>query len=292
MLLGFYVVTMLGTMTRGFQRIDFVPVLRSPININRRFISTTVSLASEAQAQEQTKLPKDVENRLTLLLHSLSINHSKTFANPEDLDTITNIANLRGAHEKFGKSAVKTFNTFVLKGGGVGGRGLEEEGARRTAQQIEFLFRRHQASISEIFRNSDDEDGDSEALTRPQYPLAVVLDNLRSSTNVGSIIRTLSFFSVPRLIPVGITPSPHSVGREAVVKSSLGAENDVDCWTRYDTLEDAVGALRNEGYRIVAFETVEGAEKLNDFSFFEQGNDNDDDDDNDNDNDDNDDELS
>ena len=88
--------------------------------------------------------------------------------------------------------------------------------------------------------------------------IAVVLDNVRSAYNVGSIFRSADAFHVDRIALCGICALPPSA---EIHKTALGAE-DVVPWTHYADTLDAIAALRSEGYTIVAVEQTENSVKL------------------------------
>ena len=88
-----------------------------------------------------------------------------------------------------------------------------------------------------------------------KLPLVVVLDNVRSLHNVGSVFRTADAFRLERVVLCGITACPPSA---EIHKTALGAEDSVD-WTYYTDATDAVAALKAEGYTVFAVEQVEGS---------------------------------
>ncbi len=93
-------------------------------------------------------------------------------------------------------------------------------------------------------------------------PLVVVLDNVRSSNNIGSIFRTSDAFLIDRIYLCGICATPPD--RE-IHKTALGAEESIE-WKYFKTTEEAVHQLRKEGFVIVAIEQVEGSISLADYS--------------------------
>ena len=95
-----------------------------------------------------------------------------------------------------------------------------------------------------------------------KVPLVVVLDNVRSMHNIGSVFRTADAFRLERLCLCGITATPP---RTEIHKTALGAEDSVAWEYHADTL-DAVRALRDEGYTVLAVEQVEGSTSLECFS--------------------------
>lgn len=94
-----------------------------------------------------------------------------------------------------------------------------------------------------------------------KLPLVVVLDNVRSLHNVGSVFRTGDAFRVERIVLCGITATPPSA---EIHKTALGAE-DVVAWQYHESTMDAVEALRNEGYKVFSIEQCEGSVALQDF---------------------------
>ncbi len=96
-----------------------------------------------------------------------------------------------------------------------------------------------------------------------KLPLIMVLDNVRSLHNVGSVLRTADAFRIEAVYMCGITATPPSA---EIHKTALGAEDSVS-WRYYaDTLE-AVRSLQADGYTVLAVEQVEGSLKLGKFSF-------------------------
>lgn len=94
-----------------------------------------------------------------------------------------------------------------------------------------------------------------------KLPVVVVLDNVRSAQNVGSFFRTADAFGIERIELCGISCTPPN--RE-IHKTALGSELSV-AWHYYPTTKECVEALREEGYRIIAIEQIEGSTMLNDF---------------------------
>ena len=89
-------------------------------------------------------------------------------------------------------------------------------------------------------------------------PIAIILDNIRSLNNVGSIFRTSDAFCVEHVALCGITATPPS---SEIHKTALGAEESVD-WTYYETTRQAVEKLRGDGYTIICLEQVHNSESL------------------------------
>ena len=100
-----------------------------------------------------------------------------------------------------------------------------------------------------------------------KMPVVVVLDNVRSSQNVGAFFRTSDAFAVERIALCGITATPPN---RDIHKTALGAELTVP-WAHYATTAECVATLREEGYEVYAIEQVEGAVMLDAFETAEGG---------------------
>lgn len=94
-----------------------------------------------------------------------------------------------------------------------------------------------------------------------KMPLTVVLDDVRSLYNVGSVFRSCDAFRIESICLCGITAVPP---HPEIHKTALGAEDSVD-WRYFKTATEAVDALRAEGCTICSIEQCEGSTKLNDF---------------------------
>lgn len=97
--------------------------------------------------------------------------------------------------------------------------------------------------------------------TMEKMPVVVVLDNVRSLQNVGAFFRTGDAFAVERICLCGITATPPN---RDIHKTALGAELTVE-WDYYAKSEECVMKLREQGYRILSIEQVEGAVMLDKF---------------------------
>ena len=97
----------------------------------------------------------------------------------------------------------------------------------------------------------------------PKQPLVVVLDNVRSLHNVGSVFRTADAFRIEKIVLCGITACPPSA---EIHKTALGAEDAVAWEYAADTLQ-AVLTLKEEGYETLAVEQAENSHKLGEFVF-------------------------
>jgi len=91
-----------------------------------------------------------------------------------------------------------------------------------------------------------------------KLPVTVVLDNIRSLYNVGSVFRTSDAFRIERIILCGVTGCPPNT---EIHKTALGAEESVE-WIYFKDTLDAVKQLKDDGYFIYSVEQVEHSTKL------------------------------
>ena len=91
-----------------------------------------------------------------------------------------------------------------------------------------------------------------------KLPLVVVLDNVRSLYNVGSIFRTSDAFIVEKIYLCGITSTPPNA---EIHKTALGAEDSV-CWEYVADTKEVANRLHTEGYKVLAVEQTENSISL------------------------------
>jgi 23S rRNA (guanosine2251-2'-O)-methyltransferase len=94
-----------------------------------------------------------------------------------------------------------------------------------------------------------------------KLPLVVVLDNIRSQNNIGSVFRTADAFRLSGVYLCGITAIPP---HREIHKTALGATESVD-WIYYPTTLEAIKDLHSKGYTVLAVEQTEGSVNLPDF---------------------------
>ena len=94
-----------------------------------------------------------------------------------------------------------------------------------------------------------------------KLPLIVVLDDVRSMHNVGSVFRTGDAFRIEAVYLCGITSTPPMA---EIHKTALGAEDSVN-WKYFPSALEAVSALKAEGYEVYAIEQAHGSTMLQDF---------------------------
>ena len=95
-------------------------------------------------------------------------------------------------------------------------------------------------------------------------PLVVVMDNIRSMHNVGSVFRTADAFLIAGICLCGFTPQPP---HRDIQKTALGATESVD-WLYYENTMAAVEALKEQGYKVFAIEQTKGSISLENFKTY------------------------
>ncbi|MDR1746998.1 MAG: RNA methyltransferase [Tannerella sp.] len=97
--------------------------------------------------------------------------------------------------------------------------------------------------------------------TSAKMPLTVILDNVRSMNNIGSVFRTADAFRLEAICLCGITATPPDA---EIHKTALGAEDTV-AWRYYKDTLAAVRDLKQQGYTVCALEQAEGSIPLEQF---------------------------
>ena len=96
---------------------------------------------------------------------------------------------------------------------------------------------------------------------KEKLQVTLVLDNVRSEMNVGSVFRTADAFLIERVCMCGITQQPP---KTELHNTALGAEESV-CWQYFPTTFEAIGQLKDEGYVICSIEQVHDSVSLEQF---------------------------
>jgi tRNA G18 (ribose-2'-O)-methylase SpoU len=112
-------------------------------------------------------------------------------------------------------------------------------------------------SMDELDRKSVEEFRQSD-----KTPVMVVLENIRSAYNVGSVFRTSDAFLVEGIFIIGYSAKPP---HKEIKKTALGAEETV-AWKHFSTSAEAIEELKRDGYTIYAVEQAEGSIQLQDLS--------------------------
>ena len=111
-------------------------------------------------------------------------------------------------------------------------------------------MKRRKLLVEEMGRVSVEEFRETEKI-----PLVVVLDNVRSQHNIGSVFRTSDAFLVEEIVLCGITATPPQA---EIHKTALGAEDSVK-WSYVEETTDAISRLKAGGYTLLAIEQTENS---------------------------------
>ena len=112
-------------------------------------------------------------------------------------------------------------------------------------------------SMEELNRKSVEEFKQSDKM-----PIIVVLENIRSAYNVGSVFRTAEAFLLEGVYICGYTAFPP---HKEIKKTALGAEDTVH-WKQFKAIKDAINELKEQGYKIFAVEQAKGSILLQEFN--------------------------
>jgi tRNA G18 (ribose-2'-O)-methylase SpoU len=93
--------------------------------------------------------------------------------------------------------------------------------------------------------------------------ICVVMDNIRSANNVGSVFRTCDAFAVESIFLCGYTPKPP---HKDIQKTAIGATESVS-WQYFEKIEDCLDKLKAEGYELIAIEQAQPSVKLNEMGW-------------------------
>jgi len=111
-------------------------------------------------------------------------------------------------------------------------------------------------------RNSElDRLSNEEFVSAKKSPIVVIMDNIRSLNNVGSVFRTADAFLIEKICLCGITATPP---HRDIHKTALGAEDTV-AWEYHKNTIDCINELKEEGYEIYSVEQAENSIMLQDF---------------------------
>ncbi|MBA5629569.1 RNA methyltransferase [Moheibacter lacus] len=93
-----------------------------------------------------------------------------------------------------------------------------------------------------------------------KIPVVVIMDNVRSAHNIGSVFRTADAFLIEKVFLCGISPTPPN---KEIRKTALGATESVD-WEQVDEIGELIERLKGDGYKILSIEQAEGSTNLSD----------------------------
>lgn len=109
--------------------------------------------------------------------------------------------------------------------------------------------------LEELGRISVEEFKDTDKI-----PVVVIMDNVRSAHNIGSVFRTADAFLIEKVFLCGISPTPPN---KEIRKTALGATESVD-WEQVDEIGELIERLKGDGYKILSIEQAEGSTNLSD----------------------------
>ena len=96
---------------------------------------------------------------------------------------------------------------------------------------------------------------------RPKKSIIVLLDNVRSGLNVGSVFRSSDAFAIEKIILTGITPCPP---HREINKTAIGATTSVE-WAYHEDATEALKSLKDEGYKLIGIEQTDESSALSSF---------------------------
>ena len=156
-----------------------------------------------------------------------------------------------------GGPPLKAYNTYVRPRSSKI-EGQRQQSAQNCAQQIAFLQRHEMTRRESLMRNTDEAARKRRAEGLRPRPLTLVLDNLRSAENVGSIFRTADCGRCLEILTCGLTPNPLSTAK--LSKTAFGAETSLTT-RHFDTTRAALEYLKQrQNTTIWALETHDSAQ--------------------------------
>src|SRR6478736_5607504 len=99
-----------------------------------------------------------------------------------------------------------------------------------------------------------------------KQPVTIVLDNVRSLNNVGSVFRTADAFLIEEILLCGVTGTPPN---KEIEKTALGATSTV-AWRHFESTLEAVEHLKEQNYQLFAIEQAQNSISLNKFNYSDE----------------------
>jgi 23S rRNA (guanosine2251-2'-O)-methyltransferase len=129
-------------------------------------------------------------------------------------------------------------------------------------QYVVLTIKRFRKALKRKLKNEElDRLEVSEFKTAAKTPIIIILDNIRSLNNIGSVFRTSDAFLIEKIYLCGITAQPP---HNDIRKTALGSTETVD-WAYAEHTANIVEKLKAEGTKVVSIEQAENATLLNDF---------------------------
>lgn len=101
----------------------------------------------------------------------------------------------------------------------------------------------------------------SEYKAKAKIPVVIVLDNIRSALNVGSVFRTSDAYLIDKIFLCGITAKPP---HKEINKTAIGATDSVE-WEYYESVDDCLNQLKNDGFTLLGVEQTDESKNLHDY---------------------------
>ncbi|NQV17875.1 MAG: RNA methyltransferase [Armatimonadetes bacterium] len=129
-------------------------------------------------------------------------------------------------------------------------------------------FLNYSIPFEQNYKNVKDNDflvlkNDGTNISRNKIPLYLILDNLRSSFNIGSIFRTAECLGISEIFLCGYSATPKN---NKVKKTAMGTEKYVE-WKYFEKTEDAISYLRDKNIKIFAVETTTNSKSIYEVEF-------------------------
>lgn len=96
--------------------------------------------------------------------------------------------------------------------------------------------------------------------SQDKIPITVILDNIRSGMNVGSIFRTSDAFAIERILLCGISARPP---HKEILKTAIGATNSV-YWEYHESVANSIRLVQSEGYQVIGIEQTTSSVSIDD----------------------------
>lgn len=184
------------TIQPACQRSSLTTAFRSPVH---RCFSIRRHSSSRSDTEDPSVLSNNNTTTTTTRQEALHSQLAQIGIDPSQLQqaAVQSIQNpIQGYDGRYGKSAIKTYRSFIRPKTHKQPSGDLIATAFRTAQQISFLQKRHESHQTEWIRHQDDpaasssQNNPSKTTRRRTFPIILLLDNVRSALNVGSLFRT------------------------------------------------------------------------------------------------------
>jgi tRNA G18 (ribose-2'-O)-methylase SpoU len=192
--------------------------------------------------------------------HSREINEERLQALNEALKAVTDISIEDLTVGKYaGSPPSKMYRSFIAPRANAQYVHDVTKAAQQAAHHIDFALRQLRADEAAAYLRNHD----NSIQSRKAFPIALVLDNIRSAFNVGSMFRTAETAGIQELVTCGITAHPPHPKLQKTALTAL----DLVPTRHFEETTVAVQKLREEGYKIVSLETTTLSKKYTEICF-------------------------